>query len=84
VKPCREPGRLCECVRKFFTKHLPSTGKKKPELMMPRYTAIRAALQRMVPRSKLAGADPEVQGLQCPSTPAGIITAADEERLKTV
>jgi len=51
---------------------------------MPRYTAIRAALQRMVPRSKLAGADPEVQGLQCPSTPGGIITAADEERLKTV
>lgn len=51
---------------------------------MPRSTAFHAALQGMVPRSKLAGADPEVQRLQCPSEPAAMIAAADEERLKAV
>ena len=59
-------------------------ARKKPELMMPRSTAFHAALQGMVPRSKLAGADPEVQRLQCPSEPAEMIAAADEERLKAV
>jgi len=44
--------------------------KKKPELMMPRSTALDAALQEMVPRSKLAGTDSDVQRPQKHSTPA--------------
>jgi hypothetical protein len=48
-------------------------AKKKPELMMPRSTALDAALHGMVPRSKLAGTDSDVQRPQKHSAPAHMI-----------